>query len=99
MIAFKLFRQRKDGSLGPLFINRKQKLYVGETYNAECHVTKGYAVRPGWHCCKEQSAPHLSKKDRVWCKVRIKNYTKHIRPEAQGGIWFTADQLTIIEIL
>lgn len=99
MIAYKLFRQRKDGSLGPLFINCRQKLYVGETYEAESHPTKGYAVRPGWHCCKEMTAPHLSKVGRVWCKVSIKDYTKHIRPERQGGVWYTANSLKVLEVL
>ena len=41
MIAYKLFRKRKDGSYGPLFINRKQKVYPGVTYQAEEHRTKG----------------------------------------------------------
>jgi hypothetical protein len=99
MIAYKLFRLRKDGTLGPLFINRRQKLVTGETYLAESHPTKGYALRPGWHCCKYPSAPHLSKVDRRWCEVSIKDYTKHIRPESQGGVWYTANQMKIIRIM
>jgi hypothetical protein len=99
MIGYKLFRLRKDGSLGPLFINCRQKLYAGETYEAELHETKGYKVRPGWHCCKEPNAPHLSKKGRVWAKVSITDYTKHIRPESQGGIWFTANRMKILKVL
>lgn len=46
MIGYKLFRQRKDGTLGPLFINRRQRLEVGKTYEAEEHRTKGFAFRP-----------------------------------------------------
>jgi len=99
MIAYKLFRKRKDGSFGPLFINRKQKIYAGITYQAEDHKTKGYAHRPGWHCCAEPIAPHLSKKGRVWCKVIITNYTKHLRPASQGGLWFTANKLKVIGLL
>jgi hypothetical protein len=99
MIAYKLFTLRKDGSLGPLFINRRQRLQVGETYEAENHPTKGYVVRPGWHCCHSQYAPHLSEKGRVWCKVSISDWRKHVRPESQGGIWYTANRLKILSVL
>jgi len=99
MIGYKLFRLRKDGSLGPLFINRKQKLYVGETYLAEDHKTKGYAHRPGWHLCAEPIAPHLSKKDRVWCEVYFLDYTEHLRSEKQGSMWYTANLINILRIL
>lgn len=99
MIAFKLFRLREDGSLGPLFINKKQKLYVGKTYNAEVHQTTGFKLRPGWHCCQEPEAPHLSKKNRVWCKVSVTGCEKHIRPVNQGGIWYTAKKIKILNIL
>lgn len=99
MVAYKLFTQRRDGSLGPLFINRRQRLFVGETYIAENHPTKGFAIRPGWHCCHYKSAPHLSTKGRVWCKVEIEDFTSHYRPVSQGGLWFTANKLTITELL
>ena len=45
MLGYKLFRKRKDGTYGPLFINRKLRLVVGETYQEEDHPTKGYAHR------------------------------------------------------
>ena len=48
--AYKLFRVRKDGTLGPLFINRRQVVPIGEWLTAEEHRTKGFAFRPGWHC-------------------------------------------------
>lgn len=99
MIGYKLLALRKDGSLGPLFINRSQRLGVGVTYEAEDHPTKGYAHRPGWHILAKPEAPHLTKKGRVWAKVRFNHYERHHRPERQGGLWFTADQLTILEIL
>lgn len=98
MIGYKLFRLRKDGTLGPLFINCKQRLAVGTQYIAEEHLTKGFAFRPGWHICSEMNAPHLSKKDRVWAQVRFSNYTSHIRPESQGGLWYTANKMTILKI-
>ena len=99
MIGYKLFTLRKDGSLGPLFINRRQRLEVGKAYPAEDHKTKGYAHRPGWHICKEQSAPHLGTKNRVWASVHYADYTEHVRPANQGGVWVTANSMTIIELI
>jgi len=97
--AYKLFRKRKDGSLGPLFINRKQRISKDITYPAEEHRTKGFAFRPGWHCCSEMNAPHLSTKGRVWCKVEITDFTEHQRPQSQGGLWYTANTMRVIEII
>jgi hypothetical protein len=99
MIAYKLFRKRKDGTYGPLFINRKQRIELGVNYDAESHPTNGYAYRPGWHCCSKPHAPHLSYKERVWCKVDIEGYTEHKRPENQGGLWYTANKLRVLEQL
>lgn len=97
MIGYKLFRKRKDGSLGPLFINRKQRLEIGIIYEAEEHRTKGYAYRPGWHICRTPNAPHLSKKDRVWCKVEFVHKETMIRPEIQGGVWYLGSKIKIIK--
>jgi len=99
IVAYKLFRKRKDGTYGPLFINRKQKLSQGVTYDAEDHRTEGYAHRPGWHCCAEPKAPHLSLKERVWCIVLIEDFKEHVKPEHQGGLWYTANKLTILQEL
>lgn len=98
-IGFKLFKQRKDGSLGPLFINASQRLHVGGEYHAEKHPTKGFKYRPGWHVCGTQSADHLSKKGRVWARVEISGVTEHQRPAHQGGMWFTAEHMRILEVL
>lgn len=99
MIAYKLFRVRQDGTLGPLFINKKQKIRLGETYQAENHPTQGFAVRPGWHCCSSPVAPHLSKKNRTWFVVEVDDYIEHRRPECQGGLWFTANQMKVLHPL
>jgi hypothetical protein len=71
MKAYKLFRKRKNGSLGPLFINRKLIVSPKKWLKAESHKTKGFAFRPGWHCCSRPVAPHLSMNGRVWCEVEI----------------------------
>jgi len=99
MKAYKLFKLRADGTLGPLFINRQQVVPIGEWLEAETHPTQGYAVRSGWHCTSQPVAPHLSLKGRVWCEVEISNVTEHVRPASQGGLWFTAGWLRVVRIL
>lgn len=97
MIGYKLFRKRKDGSYGPLFINRKQKIELNITYLAEEHLTKGFAFRPGWHICKRPIAPHLSLEGRVWCKVEFDLKQVLSRPEHQGGIWYLGNSMRLIK--
>ena len=96
MIAYKLMRKRKNNTLGPLFINRKQVISIGEWLQSESHPTKGYAVRPGWHTTSQPEAPHLSMKGRVWAKVEIKDYEKFVRPQSQGGVWWLAKQMKVV---
>jgi len=97
--AYKLFRKRKNGTLGPLFINRKLVIPSNKWLKAEPHLTKGFAFRPGWHCCSTPSAPHLSMTGRVWCEVEIKDFEKVIRPESQGGLWYLSKNLKFIKEL
>ena len=96
MIAYKLLRKRKNGTLGPLFINRRQVIPIGGWLQAESHPTKGYAVRPGWHTTSKPEAPHLSMRDRVWMKVEIDDYKKIVRPKSQGGVWWLANQMKVL---
>lgn len=98
MIGYKLFHKRKDGSYGPLFINRKQRLLLQNYYKAEDHPTKGYAHRPGWHLCKKAVAPHLSTKGRVWVKVWYDPDTAETfkRPDSQGGEWILAKEIRLL---
>lgn len=96
MVVYKLFRKLKDGSLAPLFINKKTRLKIGEWYDSEYHPTKGYAPRKGWHCTLSKNAPHLSKKNRVWCKIEVDDFEYYIRPESQGGTWVLAQKMKII---
>lgn len=99
MIAYKLFRVLKDGTISTLFINKKSRLKLNEWMQAESHLTKGFAFRPGWHCTKEPIAPHLSTNGRAWYKVEIENYSTFNRPESQGGTWLLANDLKILEKL
>ena len=101
MIGYKLFRKRNDGTYGPLFINKRQRLVVGEAYQAEDHKTKGYAHRPGWHICTHTSgAPHLKQGgERVWCQVEFEPLAKIERPACQGGVWYLGSSMTILKEL
>ena len=101
MIAYKLVRKMKDGSLAPLFINAKSRMKIGEWMPAEDHPTKGFAHRPGWHCTLRPEAPHLSENPkngtpRVWVKVEIRDYVTYDRPESQGGTWVLAQEMKVI---
>ena len=89
----------KDGTLSSLFIGKKNRLPVGQWLQAESLPTKGFALRPGWHCTREPLAPHLSTKDRVWVKVEIEDYTEFLRPENQGGLWYLAKKMRILEVI
>lgn len=99
LIGYKLFRKRRDGSYGPLFINARQKLVPGVVYIEEDKPTKGFAHRPGWHVCRTPEAPHLSEKGRVWCKVRFTVKAEIHRPEHQGGLWYLGSTMEILEEL
>jgi len=97
MIAYKLCRELRDGSISSLFINRSTPLKFNEWMEAENHPTKGFAVRPHWHCTSSPIAPHLKKEGRVWVTVEIEDFTEFSRPKSQGGVWYLANKIRIIE--
>lgn len=104
MIGYKLIRKLKDGSLSPLFINKKSRIPVGEWLQAESHPTKGFSVRNGWHCCLKPHAPHLTldpknQARRVWVEVEVEDYELYNRPESQGGTWVLAQRMKIVKEL
>lgn len=104
MKAYKLFRKKKNGKLGSLFIKRSQDIELGTWYASELNPTKGFAVRQGWHCCKEPKTPHLkmelkSGEVRVWAEVEVEDYNIFQRPQSQGGDWILADKMKVIKIL
>jgi len=79
-----------------LFINNKKPLEFNTWLEAECHPTKGFKVRPYWHCTSEPIAPHLSEKNRVWLKVEMEDYQQFKRPQSQGGLWYLAGKIKIL---
>jgi len=99
MKAHKLLRLRRDGTMGPLFINKRQVIPVGEWLQAEDHPTKGYAHRPGWHACMGVVAPHLTMKGRIWCEVEIEDFVELKRPDSQGTKWFLAKRMKVVRQL
>lgn len=98
MIAYKLFRKLKSGEITSLFINKTVRLPYNTWLEAEYHPTKGYKERPYWHCCEKPIAPHLTTKGRIWLKVEMEEFTEFNRPEYQGGKWFLAKRIKIIQI-
>ena len=97
--AYKLLRVRRDGTLGSLFINRKQVIPVGKWLKARCWPTKGFAVRPGWHCTAKMNAPHLSPYGRAWCSCEIQGYVPMERPKRQGGTWYIAQRMRLTKVV
>lgn len=97
MIAYKLFRKLKSGEITSLFINKSQRLQYNTWLEAEEHPTKGFKFRPQWHCTCEPSAPHLSEKGRVWKRVEMVDYEEFKRPNSQGGLWYLAKKIKILE--
>ena len=97
MRYYKLFKVRKDGSIGPLFINARQRIPVGEWIPAETHHRKkGFAYRPGWHLTTAPVAPHLSERGRAWYAVEAKGVVRYPRPASQGGEWILAKEIRVI---
>jgi hypothetical protein len=105
VIAFKLFRVRNDGTLGPLFIDTSTVVPVGQWLTGKCVPTKGFAVRQGWHAASAPVAPHLAlrpkgKARRVWCKVELAGtIVRKAVPKAQGAQWLIAQRMRVIEVL
>jgi len=99
MKAYKLFKLRKNGSISSLFINNKVILPLNTWLQAFSFPTEGFQLRPGWHTMKRPIAPHLSKKNRIWAEVEIKDYEKCKRPESQGGLWYLSKWMKVKKIL
>ena len=87
MKTYKLLKQRKNGTLGPLFIEASRVLPLGEPLEAICKPTKGFALRPGFHSTLRPDAPHLSGKGRVWveCEIPGRHYLRSEQPELFTG--------------
>jgi len=96
MIAYKLVRKLKDGNLTSLFINKTERIPIGIWLEAKNYPTKGYKIRPFWHCTSEMKAPHLSHKNRVWVKVELDGVIELERSAYQGGTWLLAKKMKVL---
>jgi hypothetical protein len=107
MKAFKLFRVRRDGSLGPVIINRGQRVPVGKWLKCEDHSDKarsyGVAVRVGFHATKEAHAPHLTNgskqaitDNRTWFVVELRKVRAEHRGVDGGSDWYVAEQMRVL---
>lgn len=104
MKAYKLMRIKNDGNLYPLFINKTVATPIGEWLQAECHPTKGFAVRQGFHCCFQPNAPHLKRElangeKRVWVECEVEDWERYDRPIQQGGAWVLAQRMKVIRVI
>jgi hypothetical protein len=101
MIGYKLFRKRKDGTYGTLFINTKLRMIKGVVYQEEDHPTKGFAHRMGWHILPRQESNRLAVKthwcNRVWCTVEFEYKDTIYKPESQGGMVYIGSTIKILE--
>jgi hypothetical protein len=97
-LAFKLVRQRKNGTFGPLFIDKKLIFSFNVWLRAKSKFTKGFKLRPGWHVVANPHAPHLSKKGRVWLLVEIRQFQSHRRSSYQGDLWYIAQEMRILRV-
>ena len=95
-IGYKLFRVRKDGTLGPLFIDRTLVYKDNVWMKARAVPTKGFAFRPGFHATHAPDAPHLKTEGREWRKVLLCEAVPHLRPASQGGLWYTAQHMKVL---
>ena len=96
MIGYKLVRKMRDGTISPLFINKRSRIPIGKWIDAEEHKTNGFMLRKGFHCLLKPIAPHLSKKGRVWIEVEIDDFEYYERPESQGGTWILAQKMKVV---
>lgn len=99
MRAYKLCRLLSDGNITSLFINKRRRLPFGVWLDAENYPTKGYKERPYWHCTSQPTAPHLSEVGRVWVEVEMEGVYSFPRPSNQGGLWYLADRIKIIDFV
>ena len=97
MIAYKLFRVKRNGDITSLFINKSVSLKVNRWLKSKSHPTPGFSVRPGWHTTARPDAPHLSLKNRAWYRVEVEDFQTIARPKSQGQTWYVAKRMRILD--
>lgn len=98
--AYKLVRLMADGTLSPLFIDKKLRYTLGQWFDAKEVPTKGFAFRPGFHTTAAPVAPHLKESEkRVWCEVTIDDFEEEHRPVCQGGTWYLSNRMCVDRVM
>lgn len=95
-LGYKLFRVRKDGSIGSLFCSTRDRLPQDKWMWAQDCPARGLAPRPGWHVLPRPHAPHLTEEGRRWYRVEVDHYYTINRPATQGGEWLIARRMRIL---
>ena len=85
MQAYKLFRKRKNGTLGPLFISKTQVIEPNVWLPAKAYRTKRFAFRPGWHCCSKCDAPISRWKGGCGVSLKSKAWKRLSDPLPKAG--------------
>lgn len=114
-IIYKKVRMLKDGTVHPLFIDKKKPFEFGKWLHCEFHPTNGFAERTFidedgnkigcWHGTYKPVAPHIadelkSGEKRVWMECLAKGQTKtYERPLLQGGTWCLFEWIKPIRVL
>jgi len=93
----KLFSIRKNGTIGSLFINKREVILIDVWLDAKEYPTKGFKIRPYFHCTSLPIAPHLTMKNRAWFEVEIDDFIDMNRPKSQGGLWYLAKRMKVIK--
>ena len=110
-VGYKLFNQKPNGALHPLFVDKQNPVPVGEMMPAHdnSHLANkaGLQERPGWHAAPTPYAPHLMDREgnmrpgRVWAQVSMPKHDSELyeRPESQGGAWMLGGHMRVDRVL
>lgn len=75
--GYKLFEMDRYGNLYPLFIDKKERIPVGEWLHAKFVPTKGFSPRGGWHLGADvPDAPWLRAADGTYKSQRGKTFKR-----------------------
>jgi hypothetical protein len=96
-LGYKLFKVRKSGTIGSLFIDTRRIIPLNEWLRAEPKRKNGFSFRPGWHVCLTPHAPHLKTDGRMWFDIEFDDYDVIERPDNQGGKWAIAKWIKVLQ--
>lgn len=94
--AYKLFRKRADGTLGPLCVNRGLVIPKGVWLRCEFDCDpRNASYRPGWHARPRPFSDHVQTlPNRVWCLVYLDDAEKVFKSKYEW--WHVAKWMKVI---